>query len=348
MFCGATGRTVAALGAALAAACFMRAEARAEGGKVIVKTSPPGANVYIDSEDEPRGVTPLEIAELSGGLHKVRVSLAGHADQRRGFYLALDGERQFSFTLSPTSDDDPEVEPWRREPASRPEPAPKDEQPAVREEVEKKEDTEEKAPKTIDVNCPFCKGSKVMDKMGCITCRGSGYVDGSQCEKCSGSRRAEFPCPYCKGEGNLVRGGKEHECPKCRGKGNLPCPYCRGAGTIKRANPEAAKYPTTDCRYCNASGYVPEVKCTFCGGSGSRWVVRMGRGGGGGWGGAGASREELTCRCCGGEGKGPPLCRRCQGRAFQGKGPCLGCYGTGLAFIPCPVCRGRAFVKSKE
>ncbi|MHC4250802.1 MAG: PEGA domain-containing protein, partial [Planctomycetota bacterium] len=312
MFGRATGCRLAALAGVLAAACLAGADARAEGGKVTVRSSPAGAGVYLDSDEEPRGVTPLELTGIATGLHKVRVSLAGYAVQRRGFYLAPGGERVFSFSLKAAGDDEPKPVAPRREPRPRPEPEPREERPTP----EKKE----AVPKTIDVECPFCEGSKVMDKMGCSTCRGTGYVDINQCSKCSGSRRVDFACPFCKGEGRLVAGGKERECPKCKGEGNLPCPPCRGGGTIKRANPEAARYPTADCPYCNATGFLPEAKCTFCGGDGEMWIGRsdsgnnQGGGGGvfGGNRGGYGNRRKVSCPYCGGEGKGAPLCRRCQ------------------------------------
>ena len=349
MFGRATGRRFAALGGVLAAACLAGADARAEGGKVTVKSSPPGAGVYLDNEEGPRGVTPLDIVGIATGLHKVRVSLAGYAVQRRGFYLAPGGERVFSFSLKAAGDDEPRPVAPRREP--RPAPAPEEKKPIFEKE-------EEAVPKTIDVDCPVCRGSKVMDKMGCTTCKGTGYLDVNQCSKCSGSRRVDYPCPYCRGEGRFVAGGKERECPKCKGEGHLPCPACKGAGTIKRANPEAARYPTADCPYCKATGFLPEAKCTFCGGDGEMWIGRSDAGsnqGGGVFGGTRggfSNRQKVPCPYCNGEGKGAPLCRRCQGRAFQGSGktarPCSACYGTGLSFIPCPACRGRAYVRSKE
>lgn len=345
MFGGATERRLAALAGILAGACLAGADARAAGGKVIVGSDPPGASVYVDSEAEPRGVTPLDLTKMATGLHKVRVSLAGYVEQKRGFYLAPGGEREFDFTLRAVGEDAPKPVAPRREP--KPEPEPKEDRPVFKK--------EEKTPKTIDVECPVCRGSKVMDKMGCITCGGTGYAGIDQCKKCGGSRRVDYPCPYCGGEGKLILGGKERECPKCKGEGNLPCPACRGSGTIKRANPEAAKYPIVECRYCNATGFLLEAKCTFCGGDGEMWIGRSDISttqGGGAFGGSSGTRQKVSCPYCNGEGKGAPLCRRCRGRAFQGSGktarPCTTCYGTGLSFIPCPACRGKAYVRSRK
>jgi len=342
MFVGSTRRGLAALGGILAAACLAGPDARAEGGKVTVTSTPPGASVYLDNEVERRGETPLEITGIAAGMHKVRVSLPGRADQRRGFYLTDGGERQFKFTLRTPGEEAPKPVAPRREPS----PEPRDDPP----EREKKE----ALPRTIDVECPVCEGSKVMDRMGCTTCKGTGYIDVNTCSKCDGSRRVDYACPYCAGKGVLVVGGKERECPRCKGGGKLPCPPCKGEGTIKRANPEAAKYAIADCPYCNATGFVPEAKCTFCGGGGDMWIGRsdFGNDQNAGRRRGFNNRRKVSCPYCGGEGKGRPLCRRCRGRAFQGSGktarPCTSCFGTGLSFIPCPGCRGRAYVRARK
>lgn len=352
MFVGATGRGVLVLGGVLAAACFAGSDARAAGGKVTIASTPPGASVYLDNEVERRGETPLEITGIAAGMHKIRVSLPGRADQRRGFYLTDGGKREFSFTLRAAGEEAPKRVTPRRDPKPDPKPEPR-EDPSEREK-------KEKIPKTIDVECPFCRGSKVMDKMGCFTCKSTGYIDINSCSKCEGSRRIDYACPFCAGKGVLASGGKERDCPKCRGEGNLPCPPCRGAGTIRRANPEAARYTTADCPYCNATGFLPEAKCTYCGGDGEMWIGRSdtttNQGGGGGVlgrsGGRYGTRRQVSCPYCGGEGKGAPLCRRCQGRGFQGYGrtgrPCSSCFGTGLSFIPCRGCSGRAYVKARK
>jgi hypothetical protein len=342
MFSSQTWRRLAVLGGVFAATCLAGTDARAEGGRLVVKSSPAGASVYLDAESEPRGVTPLELSGVATGLHKIRVTLAGHIDQKRGFYLTAGGERKFDFTLEADEVDTPELVAPQDEPRLEPKPEPKKKKPVFKKKV--------KVPRTIDVDCPYCKGSKVLKEMGCSRCKGSGYIGADQCDTCGGSRRVEFGCPYCKGEGVIVVRGKERDCKKCKGEGNLPCPPCRGSGQIQRINPETAKYPITDCRYCDATGFAKEAKCTFCGGDGNiqigvaNIVRRAGRGrfvGGG-------TREKVSCPYCAGEGKGAPLCSRCQGRAYQGSGPCVGCYGTGLSFIQCGGCRGRAFVRARK
>jgi len=345
MFCGKTWRGGAVLGGFVVTALFMAADARAEGGRLTVKSTPPGASVYLDDDMAPRGVTPLELTGISAGLHKIRVSLAKHDDQKRGFYLAANGKRAFDFTLQPSEGEAPETDVPGLEP--EPEPEPEKKKPAFKK--------KEKVPRTIDVECPVCKGSGLLETIGCSYCQGTGYSGSGQCNKCSGSRRVDYPCPYCKGEGTLVVGGAERECPKCKGKGNLPCPLCKGSGTIKRPNPAAASYPTTDCPRCDGTSFLKEAKCVFCGSSGKIWIGMANSGGGG----RGANRdwgdnvrEQVSCPYCNGDGKGPPLCRRCQGRGYKGSGenarPCPHCYGTGLSFAPCPACRGRGYVRSKE
>ena len=343
MSCGKTRRMRAALGGVVAAALFIAADARAENGRLIVKSTPPGASVYLDEDAEPRGVTPLELAGVSPGLHKIRISLAKHDDQKRGFYLVANGERALDFTLQPSEGEAPgtNVPGLELVPGPEPKPGPEKKKPAF----EKKE----KVPKTIDVECPACKGSCLLETIGCSYCRGTGYAGGGQCEKCNGSSRVDYPCPYCKGKGKLVVGGKERECPKCRGKGHLPCPLCKGSGTIKRPNPAAASYPTKPCPRCDGTGFLKEAKCLFCGGGGKIRVI-ISTSGGTGWG--DGIREEVSCPYCNGTGKGPPLCRRCQGRGYKGSRekarPCPHCFGTGLSFVPCPACRGRGYVRSRE
>jgi DnaJ-class molecular chaperone len=333
------GRGLAVLGGVLAAVCLACTDARAEGGRLIVKSEPAGASVYLDAEDESRGVTPLALTDVATGLHKVRVTLTGYSGQRRGFYLTAGGERGFDFTLEANEEATPKPAIPEGIPEVEPAPEPKETKPTV---VKK-----EKVSKTIDVDCPYCKGSKILKEMGCPSCKGTGYTSGGwrECNNCEGSRRVDFDCPYCKGKGVRVVSGRERDCKRCKGEGNLPCPPCKGLGTVKRANPEYARYPTTDCPQCDATGYVSDAKCSPCSGSGKRP-----RAGGGKKGGKKGGKR--TCAFCKGEGKAPPVCTRCKGRAYQGSvnaaQPCVGCYGTGLAFSKCPPCQGRAFVRSRD
>ncbi len=312
--------------------CLAGTDARAEGGKLIVKSTPAGASVYLDAEDESRGRTPLELTDIASGLHKLRVVLAGHAVERRGFYLAAGGEREFSLTLGTDDEDAPNPVTPSREPEPRP--------------VKKKPTFEKKetVSSTIDVPCPFCKGSKTLKKMGCASCRSTGRADGDKCKKCKGSRRVNYACPSCKGGGTVVFGGRERECSKCKGVGNLPCPPCKGMGTVKRTNPEAARYPTTDCPQCDATGYVQEAKCSPCSGIGKTRAGKRGK--------RGKKRESRPCRYCRGDGKTAPVCSSCKGLAYQGSlgaaRPCSSCCGTGLAFTRCPACKGHTFVRSMK
>ncbi len=57
-------------------------------GTLLVETEPAGAQVAVDGE--PRGETPLELAELSFGDHEVRLALKGHDAQSHDISLSAE------------------------------------------------------------------------------------------------------------------------------------------------------------------------------------------------------------------------------------------------------------------
>ncbi len=196
-------------------------------------------------------------------------------------------------------------------------------------------------PKYIYVDCPVCHGTGLLQEMGCPICTGTGWDGINRCANCGGTRRVKHNCPYCRGSGSLVRGGKGTECPRCKGKGKLACPKCRGEGNLKRENPEFSGKPTMPCPYCEGGGFTSDTTCIRCGGKG-KYVPREGRS---------FIISHVNCPFCGGDGKGPPLCPRCRGAGVRGHGKnaaiCTSCLGTGRQFLPCRACRGNGWIPTK-
>jgi DnaJ-class molecular chaperone len=195
-------------------------------------------------------------------------------------------------------------------------------------------------PKTIEVHCPVCKGDCVIDEIGCPRCGRIGFMGIERCGHCAGRGVIDYNCLGCRGHGVvLVKGGEEQKCRRCVGKGHPPCPACRGLGKIEQPNPKFLGRPTRTCVNCNGSGFAQKLKCRRCSGKGT---VRL-------------STErgdtiyymDVTCPMCGGDGVGPPVCRRCAGKGCTGsnKAPkfCASCCGTGHSFTRCGTCGGRGW-----
>jgi hypothetical protein len=292
--------------------------------KLIVTSNPPGATVFVDGRET--GLTPATV-DLATGPHEVRITLAGHHDETRAVRIAPGSNSLTVDLLAEAATPAPAAAPA---PVSAPAP---------------------EIPKTIDVDCPGCKGTGIIKQIGCTTCHGDGHVMATSCSKCGGALRIDFPCPYCQGRGVLTAGGRSAECRFGDGKGYLPCMGCKGTGKIQRPNPEAAGYATESCPTCTGSGYVEqEVQCRKCGGRG----VMVSAVGSQYWSpGTGGVRTTRTFSCpwCGGDGKGPPLCGACHGKGYVGGDrqprPCPRCLATGREFVRCPSCGGRGWVRAR-
>jgi len=295
-------------------------------GELQVSTTPPGATVWLDGVE--RGKTPLALAGIPVGEREIRVELEGYSSVVRKLTIAA-GSNGLELTLA-SADSPPAAEPA----APGPTPEAAVGRPAKKETV----------PRTIEVDCPACKGSGLCKEMGCPSCRADGHIGTELCPTCSGSGRVTYKCPSCQGLGKVVVGGKEYDCRACLGKGAPPCPMCKGKGKIPRPNPEAAGAPTKPCIACDGTGFEQGAKCLACSGTGDmtssenegliRWFVRF------------------KCPFCGGDGKGQPLCPQCRGRGYQGPDkapyPCPNCAGTGRLFLPCNSCGGRGFIIDRK
>jgi DnaJ-class molecular chaperone len=323
--------------------------ARAAGtGRLFVKSKPSGAQVFLDDEEEPRGKTPCILRKIPPGTHVLRARLDGHQDASKEIEVqegAL-GRASFAFTAGPGGEGEAGAAPDTEETDAPPEPAgaaeADDEADALTETGDASSE-EDETPKHIEVDCPVCDGSGLLQWMGCAACNGSGYDGYTRCGECNGTRKVECNCPYCRGEGVLVRGGSQKDCPKCRGKGKLPCPMCRGKGKLKRANPEFSGKPTMPCPYCDASGFDSNARCLRCSGQGTHVSgERSGRI---------FTYVKVDCPFCGGDGKGPPVCRKCRGAGVvdikKNPAPCQPCFGTGRLFRPCKACRGQGWIRAR-
>jgi serine/threonine protein kinase len=73
-----------------------------DSGRLLVRSTPAGASVMLDGQS--RGVTPLELRELSFGAHTVRVSYPGHdSRERRVTFTEQRPARSLDFVLRSTS-----------------------------------------------------------------------------------------------------------------------------------------------------------------------------------------------------------------------------------------------------
>src|SRR5262249_30475153 len=71
-----------------------------ESGRLLVRSTPSGADVVVDGQ--PRGITPLTLRELSLGAHAIEVSQAGHEARRQRVTLSeRRPERSIDFELRP-------------------------------------------------------------------------------------------------------------------------------------------------------------------------------------------------------------------------------------------------------
>ena len=127
----------------------------------------------------------------------------------------------------------------------------------------------------------------------------------------------------------------------------------RATDKLKRHNPERAGRPTKPCPNCEGTGFESKTKCLRCGGKGTH---TLSAGGFGGRRGRRAGRRraglEIDCPFCGGDGVGPPCCRKCRGSGVanphKNPAPCPACSGTGQEFRPCSLCAGRGWVVSRR
>ena len=318
--------------------------ARAAGtGRVLVRSDPRGARVYLDEDTEPRAKTPCLLRDLPAGVHVVRARLDGYADLSREVEVS-DGELgrlTLTFAAGPTEEAGTLDEPGSS--LTDPSPGPLAEGPERADPApDEAEDTgaaDKAPPKHIKVDCPVCRATGLLQEMGCPECVGKGYVGRRRCGECDGKGRAQHECSACEGEGGIVRGGREVTCPRCNGKGKLPCGFCRRSGKLKRRNPDYSGKPTKPCPHCEGSGFENRQKCLSCSGNGTITYGRRRR------------RRTVDCLSCGGDGIGPPRCRRCRGAGVVNpeKNPsaCLPCFGTGREFPPCRSCKGQGWIRAR-
>ena len=79
-----------------------------ESGRLIVRSTPAGADVMVDGQS--RGVTPLTLRELPFGAHTIAVSHAGHDTRQQRVTLSeRRPSRSIDFELHPTSTAGPET-----------------------------------------------------------------------------------------------------------------------------------------------------------------------------------------------------------------------------------------------
>ena len=348
-------RAVCAFGLLFISAVGARA---AETGRLFIKSTPGGAEIFLDDEEEPRGKTPCIMRDVPTGTHVLRGHLEGYVDVSQEIEVRADSLGRALLTFTTRADG--EGEPGSKEPGpttvtvgTERKPGPADGSANVpdKETAETADDTSgsDKPERYIYVDCLVCGGTGLLQEMGCPGCEGTGLEGFRRCTECDGTLKVEHNCPYCWGTRIITRGGKDKDCPKCKGKGKLACPLCRGKGKYKRSNPEFSAKPTTTCPYCQGSGFESDVRCLRCAGKGTfmssdgqRQLFR-GR--------LVTYHTKVNCPFCGGDGKGPPLCPRCRGSGVLDpkKNPvmCPSCFGTGKKFLPCKYCRGKGRIRSR-
>ena len=344
------------LASAVSACLLPHRQARAAAtGRLYVKSRPSRATVYLDEETESRGETPCLLGGLPPGTHVVRAHLAGYADVSREVEVRAGAMGRLVLTFGAKLADDggaesgeaavgPDLQGDLQGESTEPAAAVPDEETAEADEPPEAShaaaSATDRPPKQIDVDCPVCRGTGMLQDVACPRCNGTGWDGIDRCGKCGMSRRVEYDCPACGGAGVVVRGGREADCRSCKGKGKPPCPLCRGKGKLKRRNRASSSKPTMTCPYCGGSGFEEQMKCLRCSGKG-KYIPH-----GGGW-----VVLHVDCPFCGGDGRGPPLCRRCRGSGLVGTSrtrvPCAGCFGTGRLFPACRACRGKGWIVSK-
>jgi hypothetical protein len=318
--------------------------ARAAGtGRLLVRSDPRGARIYLDEDTEPRAKAPCLLRDIPAGVHVLRARLDGYADLSREVEVS-DGELgRLTLTLTAgTTEEAGDVDepgPSTVDPGSDPSVEPPERSDPAPDEAGDIGAGDDAPPKYVEVDCPVCRGAGLLQEMGCPECEGKGYVGRRRCNECDGRGRAKHQCSACKGEGGIVHGGREATCPRCGGKGKLPCGLCRGSGKLKRLYPDYSGKPTKPCPHCDGSGFENRQKCLRCSGNGT---VSLGRRRG---------RRTVGCPSCGGDGVGPPRCRRCRGSGLSGSegalSVCLPCFGTGREFPPCRSCKGQGWIRAR-
>ncbi len=86
-------------------------------GGLVVKTTPPGASVYVDGK--PRGLSPLTIGELRSGGHQVKAAKEGYKDLIQQVEVIPYATENLHWTLDPlvpqlSNEQLAEVESWRK------------------------------------------------------------------------------------------------------------------------------------------------------------------------------------------------------------------------------------------
>jgi hypothetical protein len=274
-----------------------------------ISSTPPGATVWVDSIH--RGTTPLTLTDLGPGTHSIVLKLAGHEEHKERAQLVIGRPHTVVATLARNA-----------KAAARTPEEPEPFDPAVHR------------------HCPYCEGKGLIKKHGCSACRRVGHkrMTRTKCAKCHGSGEVSCSCPRCAGAGHMRTGKK---CSLCRGKGALPCVGCRGTGRIAALKPSTT-HMTASCTLCDGSGFEQNTRCTVCGATGKIQVTTRVTS-------KATYYMEHACKLCGGDGKGPPICRACRGMGFTGSHPkvhvCVRCCGTGHVHARCNGCGGRGYVR---
>jgi serine/threonine protein kinase len=91
-----------AMSATMQTVASVSKEKAVESGRLLVRSMPAGANVVVDGQS--RGVTPLNLGELTFGAHTIEVSHPGHDTRQRRVTLSEQRPaRSVDFKLRPTS-----------------------------------------------------------------------------------------------------------------------------------------------------------------------------------------------------------------------------------------------------
>jgi hypothetical protein len=305
----------------------LAASAPAANATLRIVSEPLGATVWVDVIE--RGTTPLTVAQLAPGTHKIVAMLEGYQLVETEASVGANADETVRLTLARENADAAAAGVDER--SVTPAPA----GPTAKDEV----------PKTVDISCPYCSGTGMLTHMGCSRCVRTGVVGFDECPACRGPGKVEMSCVACAGHGKVISGGREIECRACRGKKHPVCPACKGSGSIAKPNPAAAKQPTAACAACNGGGFEQNTSCHPCRGTGtiSLGAIRTG------W--FTAVERKQKCKLCDGDGNGPPVCPKCRGRGSQGSPAhakmCDGCFGTGHRHAACGTCGGRGFIPVK-
>ena len=303
----------------------------AQNAMVFMKTTPPGAQVFVDGAEKPGGKTPC-VVDVKVGEHKVRFELDGHYPEERTFTAKATGgvSVDVKLTKRPTLIS---IETTPSGAAVFVDGESKGRSPLKGKPVDAGEHEiriELEGHVTVTETHTFDDGEHKTLKH--TLQKGAGAPDAPAEQKQPAQDAADATEPR-----ETPKETASDEKPKAPPKTiEVNCWVCEGSGTLR----------TMGCPNCSGTGIQGINQCAACNGTGRTDAVCTACKGAGGmmYGG-----RQLQCRACGGKGAPPcPLCRA-TGKLTKPNPEassvptqtCPACSGTGREMrVKCRICSG--------